>query len=62
MLQQHPSPFADEATRRRALTIVLRIAEGIQLEPKAYERMLLEQFVHGQLPLDQVLERLETQP
>jgi hypothetical protein len=51
--------FAMEKNRRRVLNVALNIAKGTHLEPKVYERMLLEQFVQGELTLDQVMYRLD---
>ena len=50
-----------EHGRQRLVTVALRVAEGTRLMPKQYERMLLDQFVRGNLTLDEVVARLEVQ-
>ena len=59
-MSQYPALATPEA-RQRALTVALNIAKGTPLEPRKYERMMLDQFVRGELTLGQVLERLEQQ-
>ena len=57
-----PASLLDtEHGRQRLVTAALRIAEGTRLMPKQYERMLLDQFVRGNLTLDEVVARLEVQ-
>lgn len=58
-LGQQPTLTSTEQGRRRLVTVALNIVKGTALEPKEYERMLLEQFVHGNLTIDQVIQRLE---
>lgn len=47
--------------RQRLLTAVLNLVHGTRLEPQAYERMLLDQFVRGELTIEQVQAQLEVQ-
>jgi len=47
--------------RQRLVTAALHLVEGTRLMPKQYERMLLDQFVRGNLTIDQVIARLEVQ-
>ena len=44
-----------ESGRRRMISVILKITKGTRIEPKAYERMLLDQFVRGELTDDHVL-------
>ena len=44
-----------ESGRRRMVSVILKITKGTCIEPKAYERMLLDQFVRGELTDDHVL-------
>jgi hypothetical protein len=60
-LHQQISSLDTEHGRQRLVTIALNIAHGTALMPKAYERMLLDQFVRGNLTLDEVIARLEGQ-
>jgi len=60
-LAPQASLVATEQGRQRLVTVALRIAHGTPLMPKAYERMLLDQFVRGNLTLGEVLARLEAQ-
>lgn len=55
------SVLASEQGRQRLLKTALRITENTAIAPDAYERMLLDQFVVGQLTIDQVLAQLEAQ-
>lgn len=48
-------------SRQRLVTAALQLVEGTRLMPKQYERMLLDQFVRGNLTIDQVIARLEVQ-
>ena len=54
-----PPTLSTEAVRQQAVRFALRLTEGTLLAPANYERMLLEQFVRGDLTIDQVLARLE---
>ncbi|SMB81467.1 hypothetical protein SAMN00120144_4300 [Hymenobacter roseosalivarius DSM 11622] len=54
-------PLTTEHGRQRLVTAALRMAQGGHLMPKAYERMLLDQFVRGTLTLDEVIACLEAQ-
>jgi hypothetical protein len=58
MVQQAP-PLATEQARRRAVKLVLRLTENTALAPQYYERMLLDQFIIGELTIDEVIARLE---
>lgn len=60
-LHQQSSPLNTEHGRQRMVTVALNIACGTYLMPKAYERRLLDQFVRGNLTLDEVTARLEAQ-
>ncbi|MGI4865453.1 MAG: hypothetical protein ACRYFZ_16135 [Janthinobacterium lividum] len=50
-----------EQERKRLVTGALNLTAGTSLAPKPYERMLLDQFVRGNLTIDQVLDFLERQ-
>jgi hypothetical protein len=58
-MSQQTSPLTTEQGRRRAVTVALTLTENTHLAPKHYERMLLEQFVRGELTIDQVVAKLE---
>jgi hypothetical protein len=58
---QDSSILASEQGRQRVLKTALRITENTAIAPDEYERMLLDQFVVGQLTIDQVLAQLEAQ-
>ncbi|GAB3244304.1 hypothetical protein GCM10027346_41860 [Hymenobacter seoulensis] len=60
-LHQHRDLLDTEHGRQRLVTVALRLAEGTRLMPQPYERMLLDQFVRGNLTLDQVTAYLEAQ-
>lgn len=60
-LRQHASPLDTEPGRQRLVTAALDLAQGTALAPKPYERMLLDQFVRGNLTLDDVLAHLDAQ-
>jgi hypothetical protein len=47
--------------RQRALTAALNITRGTVLAPMEYEQQLLNQFVSGELTIDDVLALLEAQ-
>jgi|GEM_PF-6174004 hypothetical protein len=47
--------------RQRVLTAALNITRGTVLAPKEYERQLLNQFVSGELTIDDVLSLLDAQ-
>ena len=49
------SLLTTESGRRSMVSIILKITKGTRIEPKAYERMLLDQFVRGELTDDHVL-------
>jgi hypothetical protein len=57
--QTHQCTTAQQ--RQRLVTMALGLAAGTPLAPKDYERMLLDEFVRGNLSIDQVLTRLERQ-
>ncbi|AMR25453.1 hypothetical protein A0257_22435 (plasmid) [Hymenobacter psoromatis] len=50
-----------EHGRKRLVTVALNITQGTRLMPKPYEQMLLDQFVRGNLTLDEVLAHLDAQ-
>ncbi|HEX8328797.1 MAG TPA: hypothetical protein VF629_14750 [Hymenobacter sp.] len=58
-LSQVDSVLASEQGRQRVLKAALRITENTPIAPNDYERMLLDQFVVGQLTIDQVVAQLE---
>ena len=58
-MNQHASVLGTEQARRRAVLIALSLSENTPLAPQAYERMLLDQFIRGELTLDQVIIQLE---
>ncbi len=62
-LSVHVAPqaslLATEHGRQHLVTVTRRIAQGTRLMLKAYERTLLDQFVRGNLTLDEVITRLE---
>lgn len=60
-LNQQASWLNTEHGRQRLVTVALNIAHGTPLMPKAYERMLLDQFVRGNLTLEEVIARLDAQ-
>jgi hypothetical protein len=47
------------AERQRAVESALNFVNNTDLDPSAYERNLLEQFVQGELSIDQVQVMLE---
>ena len=49
------SLLTTESGRRSMVSVILKITKGTRIEPKAYERMLLDQFVRGELTDDHVL-------
>ncbi|GAB3319516.1 hypothetical protein ACFQT0_29995 [Hymenobacter humi] len=60
-LSQQPAGAATAAGRQRLLTRGLDLVHGTALAPKPYERFLLDQFVRGNLTIDQALAHLEAQ-
>ena len=52
------SLLTTESGRRSMVSVILKITKGTRIEPKAYERMLLDQFVRGELTDDHVLSLL----
>lgn len=58
---QDHSVLASQQGRERVLRAALRITENTLIAPDDYERKLLDQFVVGQLTIDQVLAQLEAQ-
>jgi hypothetical protein len=54
-------PPSTEQERKRLVTMALGLTAGTPLVPKAYERMLLDEFVRGNLSIEQVVTRLEYQ-
>lgn len=49
------SLLTTERGRRRMVNVILKITKGTRIEPKAFERMLLDQFVRGEINDDHVL-------
>ncbi|OGX88150.1 hypothetical protein [Hymenobacter glacialis] len=49
------SLLTTECGRRRMVEVILRVTKGTRIEPKPYEKMLLDQFVRGELTDDHVL-------
>ena len=49
------SLLTTENGRRRMVSVILKITKGTRIEPKAYERKLLDQFVRGEMTDDHVL-------
>ncbi len=60
-LHQQSALPATEAGRRRVVDGALNLTRGTPLAPPPYERMLLDQFVRGNLTIDQVLAHLAAQ-
>jgi hypothetical protein len=58
-LGQDTSILASERGRQRLLTAALRITENTSIAPNDYERRLLDQFVEGQLTIDEVVAQLD---
>lgn len=46
--------FWNSSNRRKAVDFALNMVKDTQLEPGVYERMLLEQFVQGEITLEEV--------
>ena len=59
-MNQQASLLSTEHSRRRAVTLTLKLTENTPLAPKHYERMLLDQFIRGELTIDEVVARLES--
>jgi len=53
------SALSTPHARRRAVEVALRLVAGTPLAPNAYEQELLDQFVQGDLTLDQLEYRME---
>jgi hypothetical protein len=51
--------LATEQGRLRLVKAVIAFTEGTALYPASYERQLLDQFVRGQLTIDEVAQYLE---
>jgi len=49
-----------EQSRRQVVKLALALTENTPLSPKDYERMLLEQFVRGEMTIEQVIDLLES--
>ena len=52
---ENDSLLTTEQGRRRMVSVILRITKGTGIKPEVYERMLLDQFVRGELTDDHVL-------
>ena len=57
-LSRPAAPLSSEPARRRAVKLALNLTENTALAPQAYERLLLEQFITGELTIDQVVDHL----
>jgi hypothetical protein len=53
------SVFATTQNRQRLVSTALRLTENTALAPQDYERGLLDQFIAGDLTIDEVLARLD---
>lgn len=51
-----------QSGRQRLLRLALNLTEGTSAAPQAAERKLLEQFVQGELSIDQVIEQVDQAP
>ena len=58
-ISQHSSVLGTEQARRRAVLLALSLSENTPLAPYPYEKILLEQFVRGELTLTEVITQLE---
>ena len=58
-MNQHAAVLGTEHGRRRAVLLALSLSENTPLAPQTYERLLLEQFIQGELTLDEVITQLE---
>ena len=58
-MNQHAAVLGTETVRRRAVLMALSLSENTPLAPQIYERLLLEQFIQGELTLDEVITQLE---
>ena len=58
-MRRQAAPLSSEPARRRAVDLVLNLAENTPLAPQAYERLLLEQFIRGELTIEEVIVQLE---
>jgi hypothetical protein len=61
-LRQQQSLLTTPQDRRRVLAFAQPLTHGTQLTPTPAEQHLLEQFVRGDLSLDQLLTALESNP
>ena len=57
---QRCAVLATEQGRQRLVTAALKLTENTALAPKDYERTLLEQFVRGEMTIDEVIARLDS--
>ncbi len=60
-LNQQASLLDTAHGRQRLVTAALNIVHGTRLMPQAYERLLLDQFVRGNVTLYEVIARLDAQ-
>lgn len=60
-MSQQSNLLTTERGRQWLVTAALNIVDGTSLAPKQYEKMLLDQFVLGDLTIDQVIARLDSQ-
>jgi hypothetical protein len=56
---RHPGALESEEGRRRLVASILTLTENTRLAPDTYEQELLEQFVRGEMTIDDVLSRLD---
>jgi hypothetical protein len=56
-----PPVNAPKQRRQQLVTLALNLTADTILAPQAYERILLDQFMEGDLTIDQVLALLERQ-
>jgi len=59
-MNQPPPLLTTEAGRQRALLFALALTRDTPMAPDPKEQALLDQFVRGELALDEVLTLLET--
>lgn len=52
---------ATKQGRRQLVTMALNLTADTALSPKEYERRLLDQFIQGELTIDQILSLLKAQ-
>ncbi|HET9505013.1 MAG TPA: hypothetical protein VFO93_15835 [Hymenobacter sp.] len=53
---------AQEMFRRRVVQAALRLTEGTPMAASTYEQQLLEQFVCGQLTIEEVIRLVDAAP